>query len=247
MHRFYCPALNDEDPIVRIHDKKEIHHCKDVLRLKPGDTIDLFNGKGREATGTIISLTKKEASIEIDSYQVSQGGKITVILACAIPRRAKFETIIEKTTELGIDEIIPLVTHRTEFSVGEDKLQRKNLRYQTVAINAVKQTRRKTIPLIYPITPLKEVLKAIEKNDLALLLCLSGQRKKLKEVLLRNDVKVRRIIYLIGPEGDFTNEEIALAKAAGCIPISLGATILKVDTAAIAVLSFIRLTLFDEE
>jgi len=241
MHRFHCPELKDAGSVVKIHSKKEIHHLKNVLRLKVGEAISIFDGKGLNATGTILSLEKEGADIQIDSYQLPDEKKITVTLACAIPKRAKFETIIEKTTELGVDEIIPLITKRTEFSAPLDKLHKKNFRYQTVAVNAAKQSQRKTIPIIHPITLLKNALNLLQKDDLALMPCLTGQRKRLADLFLGDKIQTQRIVYFIGPEGDFTDEEVILAKAKGCIPITLGETVLKVDTAAIAVLSFIRL------
>jgi len=243
MRRFFCPELKHSDAVVRIRDPKEIHHLKNVLRFKVGGAIEIFNGQGLDAQGTIVSIQNDAVEIKITHVQTVPAKKITVILACAIPKRAKFETIIEKATELGVDKIIPLITKRTEFSVPLDKRHKKNLRYQTVAVNAAKQCQRQTIPLIHPITPLKDVLALLTKEELCLIPCLTGSRETLQEIFLKSEKIRRRIIFFIGPEGDFTDEEIILAKTNGCIPISLGKTVLKVDTAAIAVLSFIRLSI----
>jgi len=240
MHRFYCPTLASHTADVCLTDKEEIHHIKNVLRFKQGNSLHIFNGKGLEAQGTIVSLKSDQIKIHIDQF-MSQEDKtkpLTLILACAIPKKSKFETIIEKSTELGVDIIIPLKTQRTEVDLSIERATKKIERYENVALNAAKQCRRSTLPTIYPLTNFSEALKLIDQNTAAFLPCLSMRNRIPLRHALEKVENRKKIIFFIGPEGDFTPEEIERATQAGCIPISLGPTVLKVETAAIAVLSF---------
>ncbi len=241
MHRFYCPDLSPQSPTVTISDPQEIHHLKNVLKLHAGDKITVFDGKGNEVYGFIKDIHKGSIIMKKVSAVIGvQSPGHRICLACAIPKKTKFEWIIEKSTELGIDEIIPLKTHRTEIRLSSQRILAKTQRYQTVALNAAKQCQRSFIPQIFPIQSLPETLKIISPKTLGLIPCLTGERKNLLEVqsLIRQFTK---IIVFIGPEGDFTPEEILMAQQAGCIPVSLGNTILKVETAALAVVAYLNL------
>ncbi len=243
MHRFYSPNSKFSSKSFFLNDTKEIHHLKNVLRLKKKSQIRLFNNNGEEALGEIITIDKDCVEISLKGiFKSKKANKIHTILACAIPKKSKFELIIEKCTELGVDEIIPLKTKRTEGVPPPDRLEKKRERFQTVAINATKQCKRTTIPVIHPILTMTEALKIIDNNTLALIPCLDGKRKTIKSVLDTN--KKTKIIYFIGPEGDFTENELTLALKNSCIPVTLGETVLKVDTAAISVLSAIHLFTF---
>ncbi len=245
MHRFFCPNADFQNLQVDLTRFDEIHHLKNVLRLKPTDTVVIFDGKGREATGTIFSIQTHCISIRLQNVSQEQTRHLQLILVCAIPKNAKFEFIIEKCTELGIDEIIPLITERTEVKLNPERAQQKQKRYQTVAINASKQCQRKTIPTIHPVSSLKSVLNLLKTSSVyAFIPCLSGNREKLSDELKKISTKPSgKIIFLIGPEGDFTAQEIQSAISAGCTPVSLGNRVLKVDTAAIFVISATNISL----
>ena len=167
---------------------------------------------------------------------------VRVILACAIPKKAKFEFIVEKCTELGVDEIIPMCTKRTEFRGDDERVGKKANRYKTVAVNAAKQSKRSTIPTIHPVTKFDEVLSNFPPNTVSFIPCLIPDAKNLIETFKIN-TETQNVIFFIGPEGDFTPDEIAKAIKAGCVPVSLGATVLKVDTASICVVALTNLLL----
>src|SRR3989338_3140883 len=115
MHRFYCPQSNLQNPQVVITDPKELHHLRNVLRLKKGDTLTIFNNQGEEATGHIAAIQPSKVTVAVESVRKDKADLPVMILACAVPKKSKFEVIIEKATELGVDEIIPLKTMRTEM------------------------------------------------------------------------------------------------------------------------------------
>ncbi|MDP8264160.1 MAG: RsmE family RNA methyltransferase [Candidatus Aceula lacicola] len=236
MNRFLCRNLKKET--CEILDKKEIHHLKDVLRLKKGKNISIFDGYNTTAVGKIIEISNKSIKVKILEKTTKQRNKTLIILACAIPKKSKFEFIIEKCTELGIDEIIPLKTKRTEVKLSEDKLKKKAIRFENVSINASKQSKRTTLPKIHPISTLNNSLKHLTENSIGLIGSLEGMRKNLRDVVTKDLKSKDKIIFFIGPEGDFTTDEVSSAIKSGCIPVSLGKTTLKVDTAAISVVSF---------
>lgn len=245
MHRFFCPHSDLEQEIIFITDRKEIHHLRGVLRLKPRQQIRLFNGQDKEIVGTIVTMNSNKVEVRRDYVlpKTHERG-IDVVLACAIPKRAKFEFIIEKTTELGVDEIIPLKTERTEIAFDVRRMEKKIDRYRTIAVNAAKQCGRVHIPRILPMATIPEIFQHDDQQSLRFIASLSDQRQNLFETFQKENLKdFKRIVFFIGPEGDFTPGEISNALASGCIPVSLGSNVLKVDTAALCVVSFANLFL----
>ena len=246
MHRFFCAQICLDEKTVTISDPQEIRHLKTVLHLKPHQQIQIFDDKGHEAVGTILSIKHDQVEVRKD-YVLPQKilRKTKIVLSCAIPKKAKFEFIIEKCTELGVDEIIPLITQRTIVSLSPDQVGKKFLRYQTVILNAVKQSGRANIPSLQPVGRFGEVIQSFEKrknfNGFIPSLCeKTGKRQNLAEVLSALRCP-KEVSFFIGPEGDFTGEEMELAVKAGLVPVSLGSTVLKVDTAAITVVALANL------
>lgn len=231
MHRFYCPQLNLHGAQAVITDSKELHHLRDVLRLKKGDALIIFNQNGEEVAGRILERGPAQVTVAIESLRKEMPVPPVITLACAIPKKSKFELIIEKATELGVDEIIPLKTKRTEIDLRGDRLAKKIVRYQDVAVNAAKQSRRSRVPNIRPVSDFVSVLNSFPKDAVVFIPSLAGERKNIFEAF-RAVASPARVVFLIGPEGDFTPQEYDLARARGCIGISLGKTVLKVETAA---------------
>ncbi len=237
MHRFYCPQADFASKVVAITDPYEIHHIKDVLRLKKESEACVFNGKGGEALVTIEEVLENTVRMKVKSVrQKGREGRPRIILACAVPKKAKFEFILEKATELGVDVLIPLKTKRTEVIFTEEKQRAKQERFQKVVQNAAKQCGRADIPRISLMTPMAEALKGLDPQGLSVIPSLNGHNSPIREVFNKHQKPVS-VTFLIGPEGDFTPDEVALAREHGCIPVSLGPTVLKVDTAALAVLA----------
>jgi len=239
MYRFYLQDADFSKPSVIISDSHEIHHIKDVLRLKSGSTIQIFNGQSQQADAMIEGI--KETTIEVRIIKLIQIECVQakIILACAPPKKGKFEFIIEKCTELGVDEIIPLKTQRTEVVFSEERMKGKLNRFEAVAVNAAKQSKRMKIPIIHPMTSLPQVLKGLDPAGVHLFPSLHQHSLHMAEVLLKADKKSAVTIF-IGPEGDFTPEEVELAIKHGCIPVTLGDTVLKVETAAMATVALVK-------
>jgi len=239
MYRFYCPDADFSKSSVVITDTHEIHHIKDVLRLKKGSLIQIFNAKSQQADAVIEQIHETAIHVRIKTVKQNEERQAKIILACAPPKKGKFELIIEKCTELGVDEIIPLKTKRTEVIFKEDKIRPKLIRFTAVAVNAAKQSKRLKVPHVYPMTPLPQVLKTLDPDGVHLFPSLHHHSKHITDVLLKVD-KHQSVTIFIGPEGDFTPDELDLAIKYGCVPVSLGDTVLKVETAAIASVALVK-------
>ena len=138
MHRFYCANADFLKKHFTITDSDEIHHIKDVLRLKKGAVIQIFNGQNQEADVVIESLNQQGVKVSVQSVRQMPSSKPKITLACAPPKKDKFEWIIEKCTELGVDDIIPLKTKRSQVVFSTEKMVRKLSRFEKVAVNAAK-------------------------------------------------------------------------------------------------------------
>jgi 16S rRNA (uracil1498-N3)-methyltransferase len=243
MHRSYADISFATTDDIAIHEKDEVHHLKDVMRLKKGDRFCVFNGRGEEAECELDSISSQMVSARIlDVRREPHTNRFSIALACAIPKKTKFEWILEKATELGADEIIPLKTERTEVKLLPDRSAKKDQRFQSIVLSAAKQSRRLWMPRLHPITEFKDVLTLIDPETSAFIPCLVDPRQPISACLNLNILRPK-ILVLIGPEGDFTPAEVQAAMEAGAIPISLGKTVLRVETAAISVLSAIQLTI----
>ena len=239
MHRFFSNT-NLKTPSVEITSPEEIHHIRTVLRLNKGASICLFNPEGDEAYATITAVASRKITAKVDRFthnppDINPG----IILACAIPKKAKFELIVEKTTELGVTEIIPIMTQRTEIRLKDERAVKKLARYEKIALNAAKQSQRNTVPVIHPCQTFTDAVSRIAQAGTCVIPWLEGEKKLLSEVLSTKKVNTSVMVF-IGPEGDFTPAEVEQAVAAGAIPVSLGQNVLKVDTAAMVSVALIR-------
>lgn len=251
MHRLYCPSQNISSDKIIIDNKGQVHHAKNVLRLKVNEEVIIFDDKGNEYHSILEKSLPKSIFFKIKAKDkftlplhagagfILKPSKIKIVVACALPKGSRMDEIIDKLTQLGVERIIPLETERVIVKLNKHKRILRQERWKKIALNASLQSQRNTLPVIEPIKDIKQLLSDLEGFDLKLIPTLSGERKLLKEVIQK--AKPKNILILIGPEGDFAEEELDLAKSRGCIPVSLGDLVLRVETAAVAAVSFMRL------
>ncbi len=239
MHRFYIGKEIDEDNL-SISDAEQFHHIKDVLRLKVNDEVIVFDNRGNEYICAITELNKKQAMLAIKARKRAGTKKIKITVACAIPKKAKMDEIIDNLTQLGVDSIIPMETKRVIIKLDDSKREAKLQRWRRIAQSAAEQSQRNTVPIVEPVTGIESVITHSQDFDLKLIPTLAGERKPIREAITES--RPSHILVLIGPEGDFTPEEIRRAENAGFVPVSLGESVLRVGTAAAAVVSYIRLS-----
>ena len=199
----------------------------------------VFDGESQEYECVIDDIAKDKAELSVLKVRKTASAELTLTLACALPKKVKMDYIIEKTVELGVDRIIPIKTERTIVEYSSEKAKEKLKRWQAIAIEASKQCGRIKLPEIEPISEFSKVVSRVKNYELAVIPHLGPGNKPLKEVF--RDSRPSSVIIFIGPEGDFSGREIKLAKENGCIGVSLGDLVLKVDTAAISVVAFSRL------
>ncbi len=239
MHRFYLePAINGKN--VSIADARQLHHLKDVLRLKVGDQVIIFDSQGNEYTCAIRELHEKQALLTVKARGRAETGKTRITVACALPKQAKMDEIIDNLTQLGADSIIPMETERVIIKLDDSKKAVRLERWRKIAESAAQQSQRNTVPIIKPVSSIESVISHSQDFDLKLIPTLSDETKPIKEVLTES--KPSNILVLIGPEGDFTPQEVQLAESVGFVPVSLGDSVLRVGTAAVAVASYIILS-----
>jgi 16S rRNA (uracil1498-N3)-methyltransferase len=244
MHRFYIPPQTWNIDSLTL-DEAETHHAVDVLRMNPGDKAVVFNGRGTEATVEVAAITRKAVTFRklLQGKSAPIGCQIT--LAQAVPKGKNMDLIVQKAVELGAAAICPLLSERTVIQVEEDDAARKQQKWQTVAIEAAKQCGQNWLPRVDPPHSLKEFFSQPVRYDLMLIASLQPDALHLKTLLAETaGKKPKSVLVLVGPEGDFTPAEIALAKSHGCRPITLGPIVLRTETAAIYSLSVLSYELF---
>ena len=233
MKRIFLERRTDELTI----SGRDANHLARSLRARRGDKITAVDATGNCAVLELIDFDKET----IKARRISAMQKVRVekkiILADCLPKQNRFDNIIEKATELGVEKIEPLISERT---IARPKDDSKLERWQRIAKEAAEQCARDTIPTIENIRKLDDWLKEITPlEDTLLLFCWEMERETTVREVLRSNID-KNIIVLIGPEGGFSEREVHAIKAAGGVSVTLGKRILKTDTAAISVLAMIN-------
>ncbi|QDT52843.1 Ribosomal RNA small subunit methyltransferase E [Caulifigura coniformis] len=226
MDRFFCPTLSDGTTVTLTDE--EFHHLAHVLRGKPGQQVELFDGQGRSVDAVVEKLNKRDAQLSlIGPHRQDSGARVSLVLGVACPKGDRLKWLVEKATELGVAEFVPLQCERSVVEPRETKLAKLE---QTV-LSACKQCRRNSLMRIGEPQALSDFLKkgpswiAHPGGDPAgaLVSSMSGTGSEFLTVRAA-----------IGPEGGFTDAEVQEAVDRGGRLVSLGKNVLRVETAAVA-------------
>jgi len=243
MHRFYVEPENWHLQELALRGS-EAHHARNVLRMQAGDKLVLFNGKGRELTAEITNVGDDE--IRLQKLHESETAPLgcRIVLGQAIPKGRNMDLIVQKAVEIGAAEIAPIISDRTIVQIDSENASQKQTKWQQIAIEAAKQCGQNWLPRVHGPKKLAEFFSASEQAfDLRLIGSLQPDAQHLKRILetysIERGDRPRSVLMLVGPEGDFTPAELALARRHGCRPITLGPIILRVETAAIYCLSIL--------
>src|SRR6266403_2831006 len=240
MHRFYISPGNWNSDALSLSGG-EAHHARDVLRMKRGDRVVLFNGRGREITAEIVDLSRNEIRFRKIHESETPPLRCRVTLGQAIPKGKNMDLIVQKAVEIGAAEIAPIVSDRTVVRLDEESSATKQAKWQSVAIEAAKQCGQNWLPRVQPPQSLAQFFQHPRRFDLQLIGSLQSDAVHLKKILAEYSAehgdRPTSVLMLVGPEGDFTPAELSLARSHGCRPITLGPIILRVETASIYCLS----------
>lgn len=210
-------------------------HVGVVLRMKPGESLTLFNGRNEEFAAQIREIRKKKVLVTILSMQaISRESPMAIHLIPAVIKGERMEWLIQKAVELGVQQISPVITDYCSVKQDTDRWAKKQQQWQAIAIAACEQSERNKIPLVQPIQPLMRLLPSLSD---ALKLCLHPVQAKSWRGLppIQDSVTV-----LIGPEGGLSELEVAALEKENFITMSLGPRILRAETAAVATLTLLQ-------
>jgi 16S rRNA (uracil1498-N3)-methyltransferase len=243
MHRFYLAPEQCRGATLTLTGS-EAHHASRVLRLRRGDEMVVLDGAGTEFSSNVAEIDRHSVQLSIRKKNVVPQLPYQITLLQAVPKGKILESIIQKATELGVARVVPLLTERVTTRLEGENAAHKAEKLQHVAIEAIKQCGSAWLPKIEtPVTP-KEFLSRGEKFDLALIASLQPGSVHAREYFQKfygeRQRKPQTVCIWIGPEGDFTADEVRTIEAAGALPITLGRLVLRVETAAIYCLSILN-------
>jgi 16S rRNA (uracil1498-N3)-methyltransferase len=255
MPRFYCPTPLVVGALLDLPDSAARH--AQVLRLQPGDAVTLFNGgwsaqgstgnsgesgESGEFSARIVRMGRASVQVQIDAHHaIEREAPREVHLAVGMPANERMDWLVEKATELGVASIQPLMTERSVLRLTGERAQRKTAHWHSIAIAACEQCGGNRVPLVHPALDLRKWLQTLTPDGIEsgsearLLLSLSLASASLQRTVhLRSE---NSIMVLSGPEGGFSVTEETAAIASGFTAVSLGARILRAETAALTALA----------
>jgi 16S rRNA (uracil1498-N3)-methyltransferase len=211
---------------------ENMRHIVQVLRMQEGESFLLTNGKGIKCTATIAASSKKECVVIISNYQIMPIANHPINIGIAFTKNNnRIEWLLEKMTEIGVQNIYPLHTKRTE------QLYPKKDRLQHILISAMCQSKQYYLPILHDIITLEKLIVQNDSEQKWIAHCIEGEPKQtLQQIALSN----KSSLILIGPEGDFTKEEVDLCIENNYKPVSLGNTRLRTETAGLVAITLLN-------
>ncbi|MBN2685907.1 MAG: 16S rRNA (uracil(1498)-N(3))-methyltransferase [Pontiellaceae bacterium] len=209
---------------------EESHHLARVLRVQPGQEITLFDGRGGVAEAVIETVGKNAVEARVVSRSAVPAPQVQMDLIQAVPKPDRWELVLQKAVELGATSIRPVLTLHTEFKPNPKKQER----WEKIVLNAAQQCEVRWLPELKPLEKWDAILPTLAAYDLVLIGSLYDGAVPFRDI---DFAQKKRVALLIGPEGDFSPEEVFAAVDAGARPVSFGNRILRTETAAIFGLS----------
>lgn len=247
MQRFFLPPAETASDTLTL-STREAHHALNVVRLRTGEPVVVLNGEGERLWCETAECSKREVRLRVTRRESLPARPWQFTLLQALPKGKAFDTIVQKATELGAYRIIPLLTQRVVAQVEPDRHAGKLDHWRAIAIESIKQCGSPWLPRIDSPTTLSEALTDAARTrpaDIRLVGSLRSSARHPRAVF--DERGLRRPVpgtsgsaeIWIGPEGDFTDEELDRIETAGAVPITFGSLVLRADTAAIYGLSIL--------
>ena len=217
----------------------DAHHISKVLRMQVGDTLQIVSIDQVCALMKIRTITGGEVTIDlIEKLPQDHEPSVKIILAQGLPKSDKMDFIVQKAVELGVSVICPIAMENSVVRLDSAKGEKKQTRWQKIASEAAKQSKRDIVPEVLAPASLAQVLEKYKEVPVKILAYEVEDKQSLKEVLQKAG-NFQAVLLLIGPEGGISKDELALAQAAGMQPVSLGKRILRTETAGLATIAAI--------
>ncbi len=247
--RSFCQPTEVNPEIIRL-DHAESHHLISVNRAKKGDPVIAFDGNGNEWECICIEVNRNTAVLQVKAQREIPRLPFSITLAQALPKGKSMDIIIRKATEIGTAHILPLESERTQVHFKGEREEIKIEKWQTAAIEAAKQCGNPFLPQIHPIQTVSEfITKTDTSYDLKLIGSLYPEATSLKKILNHyrstHQSFPENVIWMIGPEGDFSPDEMQQTLRADYKPITLGPLVLRSETAATYALSILSYELLN--
>ncbi len=234
MPRFYFDSKSVRDGTVLL-DSKESRHAHTVLRLKAGDAVDLMDGAGQEFTGVVIESRGGRLAVALGAGSKTPAAPFSFALAVSVIRSERMELLIQKSCELGVSAIFPLLTERSIVRLSKERWEAKVSRWKKIAMESCKQCGQSKIPSISPVQFFKDFFSRKLPYEKILIPTLAVSGATLYSSL--QSAPSKNILALVGPEGDFSKKEAELAISHQAVPVTLGKLVMRSETAAIYLLS----------
>jgi len=217
---------------------EDAHHLTAVLRAGPGTAVTVGDGRGGEAVGEIVEIGPAGVVVTVRERRPRGAADWRLTLVQAVPKGERMEWIVQKAVELGAWSVVPVMTERGVVRLDGERAANRVTRWQRVAVEAAKQCRTAWVMRVEPVVTLPQWLGAVGRPAALAIGSLEADAQPFRDVCvgLRQQA-MRDVAVLIGPEGDFTPDEMAAAKAAGARPVTFGRRVLRVETAAVYALS----------
>lgn len=239
MYRFFVDNCNDYYENITITGN-DVNHIKNVLRLKCGEHVLVSNGNGTDYECSIEEIDSDTVTVRIvDVTKNAAELPVSITLFQGMPKSDKLELIIQKGVELGVKEIVPVITRRSVVKIDDKKAGKKLERYNSIAESAGKQSGRGIIPEVKEFMSFKQAIEYAKTLDMNIIPYEEAKGMEYSREVVRDVKNHKSLGIFIGPEGGFTAEEVELAMSMGAKCITLGNRILRTETAGLAILSII--------
>ncbi|MCC5807850.1 MAG: 16S rRNA (uracil(1498)-N(3))-methyltransferase [Opitutales bacterium] len=215
-------------------DREETHHLVRVRRARPGDAVEVLDGRGHRAQTTLIDARGNTVTLRTESISAEPATVPRIHLYLALAKAKAFELAVQKAAELGAASVVPVATTNCEVGFSGERAASKVGKWRAIAVESLKQCGNPWLPRISAPVTFPEALAAAAAGP-RLIAALHPAAKPVTAALAGEHPA--GIDIFIGPEGDFTTEEYEAAFAAGCVPVTLASTVLRVETAAVAALA----------
>ena len=243
LHRFYLPAADSREDLLRLTGQ-EARHALRVLRLQTGSPAIVLDGAGTEFLCEVENTSRDSLSLRVKKKNFAPDLPCAITLLVGVPKGKIIENVIQKSVELGARRIVPLLTERVVTRLDEEAAEHKREHWRQTAIEAMKQCGAPRLPEVEPPAAIADVLARGGRFDLQIVGSLQKDRRHPRQVFQEferaHSAPPRSAAAWIGPEGDFTAEELKAIEKAGARPVTFGDLVLRVETAAIYCLSILN-------